>query len=382
MTLFEDAPIEDEPRRRMSRPMLAGVWALAISMVILLIITFLPTSYVIQRPGPVYNTLGTATTSDGTEVPLISVEGAETFETAGALDLLTVQVVGNRERTPSWLELAIAWFDPSRAVLPIDEIYPDGETTEQRNEQSTALMVDSQKEATAAALTELGYDVDPKLTVYAIVDDSAAVGVLEEGDVILSANGEDVSDAEALREIVNAGGGDPVSLVIERDGEEQTVSITPQETEVDGETTLLIGVQLLHDYEFPIDVTIQLDNVGGPSAGMMFALGIMDVLTPGELNGGEMIAGTGTISGDGTVGAIGGIQQKLYGAEDAGAEWFLAPASNCDEVVGHVPSGLQVFAVETLDDALEVLEAIRDDGDLDALTTCDTVVSESSPSAD
>lgn len=382
MTLFEDAPIEDEPRRRMSRPMLAGVWALAISMVILLIITFLPTSYVIQRPGPVYNTLGTATTSDGTEVPLISVEGAETFETAGALDLLTVQVVGNRERTPSWLELAIAWFDPSRAVLPIDEIYPEGETTEQRNEQSTALMVDSQKEATAAALTELGYDVAPKLTVYAIVDDSAAVGVLEEGDVILSANGEDVSDAEALREIVNAGGGDPVSLVIERDGEEQTVSITPQETEVDGETTLLIGVQLLHDYEFPIDVTIQLDNVGGPSAGMMFALGIMDVLTPGELNGGEMIAGTGTISGDGTVGAIGGIQQKLYGAEDAGAEWFLAPASNCDEVVGHVPSGLQVFAVETLDDALEVLEAIRDDGDLDALTTCDTAVSESSPSAD
>lgn len=382
MTLFEDAPIEDEPRRRMSRPMLAGVWALAISMVILLIITFLPTSYVIQRPGPVYNTLGTATTSDGTEVPLISVEGAETFETAGALDLLTVQVVGNRERTPSWLELAIAWFDPSRAVLPIDEIYPDGETTEQRNEQSTALMVDSQKEATAAALTELGYDVAPKLTVYAIVDDSAAVGVLEEGDVILSANGEDVSDAAALREIVNAGGGDPVSLVIERDGEEQTVSITPQETEVDGETTLLIGVQLLHDYEFPIDVTIQLDNVGGPSAGMMFALGIMDVLTPGELNGGEMIAGTGTISGDGTVGAIGGIQQKLYGADDAGAEWFLAPASNCDEVVGHVPSGLQVFAVETLDDALEVLEAIRDDGDLDALTTCDTVVSESSPSAD
>lgn len=382
MTLFEDAPIEDEPRRRMSRPMLAGVWALAISMVILLIITFLPTSYVIQRPGPVYNTLGTATTSDGTEVPLISVEGAETFETAGALDLLTVQVVGNRERTPSWLELAIAWFDPSRAVLPIDEIYPEGETTEQRNEQSTALMVDSQKEATAAALTELGYDVAPKLTVYAIVDDSAAVGVLEEGDVILSANGEDVSDAAALREIVNAGGGDPVSLVIERDGEEQTVSITPQETEVDGETTLLIGVQLLHDYEFPIDVTIQLDNVGGPSAGMMFALGIMDVLTPGELNGGEMIAGTGTISGDGTVGAIGGIQQKLYGADDAGAEWFLAPASNCDEVVGHVPSGLQVFAVETLDDALEVLEAIRDDGDLDALTTCDTAVSESSPSAD
>ena len=90
----------------------------------LLVITFLPTSYVIQRPGPVYNTLGTAEAADGTQVPLISVEGAETFPTEGALDLLTVQVVGNRERTPSWFELATAWFDPSRAVLPIDASTP------------------------------------------------------------------------------------------------------------------------------------------------------------------------------------------------------------------------------------------------------------------
>ena len=93
-------------------------------------------------------------------MPLISVEGAETFPTDGALDLLTVQVVGNRERTPSWFELATAWFDPSRAVLPIDAVFPEGQTTEERNEESAAMMVDSQKEATAAALTELGYDVD------------------------------------------------------------------------------------------------------------------------------------------------------------------------------------------------------------------------------
>ena len=132
----------------------------------------------------------------------------------------------------------------------------------------------------------------------------------------------------------------------------------------------LIGVSTMHDYDFPIQVTIQLDNVGGPSAGMMFALGIIDTLTDGELNGGERVAGTGTIDAAGTVGPIGGIRQKMFGAVDAGDTWFLAPADNCDEVVGHIPDGLRVFKVSTLDDALGVLSAIRDGGDLGALPTC------------
>ncbi len=355
----------------MSRGMVAGIWALAIALGVLLIITFLPTSYVIQRPGPVYNTLGTASAADGTQVPLISVEGAETFPTEGSLDLLTVQVVGNRERTPSWFELATAWFEPSRAVLPIDAVYPEGQTTEERNEESAAMMVDSQKEATAAALTELDYDVPVELTVHSFTDDSASADVLEEGDVIVSGNGTPVADAEELREIVNEGDGAPVELAIVRDGEEQSVSVTPRETEIDGEQTWLIGVTLMHDYEFPFDVTIQLNNVGGPSAGMMFALGIIDTLTPGELNAGETVAGTGTITADGVVGPIGGIRQKMWGALDAGADWFLAPQENCDEVVGYVPAGLQVFSVATLDDALDVLSAVRGEGDLASLPTCD-----------
>ena len=371
MALFdENVTLTPAPRRRMSRGMLAGIWALAIALAVLLVITFLPTSYVIQRPGPVYNTLGTTESTQGTQVPLIAVEGAETFPTAGALDLLTVQVVGNRERTPSWLELATAWFDPSKAVLPIDAVFPEGQSTEQRNEESAAMMVDSQKEATAAALTELGYDVNAQLTVYAFTKDSASEGVLEEGDVIIAANGTEVTDAGALREIVNEGDGAPVELTIQRDGEEQTVSVTPKEAEVDGETLWLIGITLTNDFDFPIDVTIQLNNVGGPSAGMMFALGIIDTLTPDQLNGGETVAGTGTIDAEGVVGPIGGIRQKMWGAVGAGADWFLAPADNCDEVVGHVPEGLRVFSVKTLDDSLAVLEAVRDDGDMDALPTC------------
>lgn len=371
MALFdENVTITPAPRSRMPRGMVAGIWALTVALVVLLVITFLPTSYVIQRPGPVYNTLGTTESTQGTQVPLISVDGAETFPTAGALDLLTVQVVGNRERTPSWFELATAWFDPSRAVLPIDQVFPDGETTEERQEQSAAMMVDSQKEATAAALTELGYDIEAMLTVFSFTDGSASAGVLEEGDVILAADGETVTDAGGLREIVNEADGAPVELTIVRDGEEQAVSVTPKQTEVEGETVWLLGITLTNDFEFPIDVTIQLNNVGGPSAGMMFALGIIDTLTPGELNGGETVAGTGTIAADGVVGPIGGIRQKMWGAVGAGAEWFLAPEANCDEVVGYVPDGLRVFSVVDLDDALDVLEAVREDGDLDALPTC------------
>lgn len=372
MALFdENTTIEPAPRPRMSRRTLAGVWALAVAMVVLLVITFLPTSYVIQRPGPVYNTLGTAQNADGEEVPLISVEGAETYPTDGSLDLLTVQVQGNREHTPSWFELAMAWFDPSRAVMPIDTIFPEDQTTEQRNEESAQMMVDSQHEATAAALTELGYDVGGTLSVYSVIDGAAAEGILEQGDLILEANGEELTDVSTLRSVINEGEGAPVELLIERDGEQQTVEVTPKETTDDaGKTTWILGVNLTTDYDFPIDVTIQLNNVGGPSAGMMFALGIIDTLTPGELNGGQQVAGTGTITADGEVGPIGGIRQKMWGALDAGAQWFLAPEANCDEVVGHIPGDLRVFSVEDLDDALAVLDAVSSEGDLDALPTC------------
>lgn len=348
-----------------------GVWALIVALLALVLLTFLPSPYVIQRPGPVYDTLGTAKGADGEQVPLISVEGAETFETAGALDLTTVQVVGNRERTPSWFELALAWMDSSKAVVPLDSVFPQGVTTEQRDERNATLMVDSQHEATAAALNELGYDTGAQVVVVDAVADSPADGILEADDVITAIDGTALTSATQLREAIQAAGGAPVQLTVVRDGTEQTVEVTPEEHTEGDKTTWLIGITLRTDYDFEIDVTIQLDNVGGPSAGMMFALGIIDTLTEGELNGGKDIAGTGTIDAAGTVGPIGGIRQKLYGARDAGAEYFLAPADNCDEVVGHVPDGLQVIRTATLDESLAALQVIADDGDVAALPTCD-----------
>ena len=374
VTLFDEqqwAPQATAARRRTrSRGVVTGIWAFVIALVALLGMSLLPSPYVIERPGPVYNTIGEVTDDDDTSVPLISVSGAETFPTAGALDLLTVQVIGTPERPNTWLDIATAWFDGSKAVVPIEQIYPSGQTSDQRNQENTLLMTDSQMDATAAALIHLGYDVVPQVTVSSVVDGSAADGVLQSGDVLVTANGTKLTDATALRSIVQEGAGAPVTIDLRRDGGETSVQLTPIAGTGDAAGTWKIGVVLQNSYAFPLDVSFALDNVGGPSAGMMFALGIIDTLTPGELNGGRQVAGTGTIAADGTVGPIGGIRQKMWGAERAGAEYFLAPNSNCSEVSGHVPSGLRVFSVSTLDDALAALDAISSGGDLDALPTC------------
>jgi PDZ domain-containing protein len=132
----------------------------------------------------------------------------------------------------------------------------------------------------------------------------------------------------------------------------------------------LLGVLIDPNYRFPIEVDIKIENIGGPSAGMMFSLGVIDKLTPGPMTGGRKIAGTGTIDSSGEVGPIGGIQQKLVGARDAGAEWFLAPADNCREVVGHVPAGLRVVKVSTLHEAHVAVETIGEGKDTSRLPTC------------
>jgi PDZ domain-containing protein len=256
-------------------------------------------------------------------------------------------------------------------VVPIDTVFPQGVTSDERDERNAALMVDSQHEATAAALTELGYDVGATVRIVETVDDSPAQGQLEADDLVREIDGTPVDSATRLRDAIQKAEGAEVTLTIERGGEEKQVTVTPEKsTDAAGEEVWLIGIVLTTDYDFPVDVRLQLDNVGGPSAGMMFALGIIDTLSPGELNGGEEIAGTGTIDAEGTVGPIGGIRQKLYGARDAGATVFLAPEDNCDEVVGHVPDGLAVFRTGTLQESLDILEVVAEGGDTSKLPVC------------
>jgi Lon-like protease len=364
MALFDD-DLSPRPQGR-SRRERVGWAAMVIAVVIAVGFALLPTPYVIEQPGPVYDTLGVAD-RDGEEVPLIEIPDEATFPTDGELNLLTVTVLGRPGRTPNWLEVLGAWLDPTRSAVPVEAIFPPGLSDEDRDAQNEAAMVDSQQDAIAAALVELDYEFPRDVTVAGILEDSPAAGALVEGDVIAAVNGERVPAVDELRAAVRENGtATPANLLVVRDGVDQTITVTP----VEREGTVVLGVGVRMHYEFPIEVGLQLDNVGGPSAGMMFALGIVDKLTPGAMTGGEIIAGTGTIDSAGAVGAIGGIRQKLWGADRTGAEWFLAPASNCDEVAGHVPDGIRVFAVSTLDEARTIVEAIADDAETDDFPSC------------
>jgi len=341
----------------------AGLGLLLISALALFGVWFFPTPYVIEQPGPTYNVLG----SDDKQ-PIISIQGAQTFETTGHLDLLTVQVVGNREQSPDWIDIFIAWMDPSRSVLLTDQVFPANQTTEESNAESTAMMEQSQQEAIAVALTKLGYEVPVELYVSEVSKNSPASSKIVASDYVRSVNGVAVDTIEELREKVNLfDGKNPIVLVVERDGKDFSYNLTPVKDETGA---YRLGLLVGYKYEFPVKVDLKLADVGGPSGGMMFALGIYDKLTPGSLTGGKYIAGTGTLDGSGRVGPIGGIQQKMYGAADAGAKYFLAPVENCDEVVGHIPAGLSVYKVTNFDDALKTVEKIGMGKDLSALSTC------------
>lgn len=367
MALFEVDPRTGK-RPRFSRTHVGG-WLVVVAILGLGVFAILPSPYVIERPGPIFNTLGSVTVN-GKQQPMIEIPGEKTYATGGALDLLTVSAVGDRQSAPSWWEIVSAWVDPSQAVLPVDSVYPPGTTVQQSNEDGRIQMANSQKDAVAAALTELGYNLPRTVSVGALSDPSPSKGILETGDKLVSVNGQSVKDVEGLRAVIaKSGAGNPIPIVIIRNGQQLTVTVTP-ELSPDAPKTPVIGVYPSIDYTFPFDVQIQLQNVGGPSGGQMFALGIIDKLTPGELNGGAKIAGTGTIAVDGTVGPIGGIRQKLYGAVRGGATWFLAPKSNCNEVVGHVPTGLKVVAVSTLKDSLAALKAIAGGSGTGTLASC------------
>lgn len=348
-------------------------WVLLVAAVVgTVLLGLAPSPYAIERPGPVYDVLGT-TLVDGKSLPLIKIDGEKTYATSGKLDMLTVYVDGSPQQKLSWIAVAGSWFDTSRAVVPLDEIYPSGQTADQADQENAQEMTDSQESAQAAALTALGiaYTENVTITVAQVAKGAPADGVLKAGDDLLTVNGERVTSLAMLQKAIIANGtSTPVTLEIRRDGTAKTVEVTPARNADTEKPAIGIYTGGSYDFGFPFTITVQLQDVGGPSAGMMMALGIYDKLTPGELVGGKHIAGTGTIDPDGTVGAIGGIRQKMYGARDDGATWFLAPASNCGEVVGHIPSGITVVAVKTFDDSVAAVKTIASGGDTSKLASC------------
>jgi PDZ domain-containing protein len=337
--------------RRLSRRtvtlLVAGVAVVAAALVAALV----PVPYVILSPGPTLNTLGR--TSSG---PLISISGHPTYRADGHLNLVTVSFLGGPGDGFNVFTALRAWLSPHTAVVPESELFPSGKTEQQVVQQDTLQMVNSQQTAQAAALCTLGIHFTTVDTITQTEKGMPAAGVLRRGDIITAVNGVPVSCNRDTSTLIRAHpAGTPVHLTITRNGRTQDVRVKT----VDFQGHAVIGVIVEESFHFPFPVKIKVGDIGGPSAGMMFALGIVDKLTPGNLTGGKFIAGTGEIAASGAVSPIGGIQQKLAGARAAGATWFLTPAANCADTSGAVPAGLHLAKVSTLRQALHDLAAIR-----------------------
>ena len=337
--------------------------SLLVGLVLLLALLVIPAPYVVRSPGPTKDTLGKINDQN-----LIDIKGAETYKSTGELRLTTVGVSGGPGFPVNAVQTITSWFDKRHAIAPVESVFPRGATQEELDAQSTADMISSQENATYAALQELDYDIPVTITVQGFSEKSNAKGAIQKGDVLVNVNGQKITYYEDLStSLADVSPGGNVEVTVLRDGKEEQISFDTV-SDSTGEKARL-GVFISPDFDFPIDVSIKIDNIGGPSAGTMFALGIMDLLTPEDEANGVSIAGTGTVNTEGTVGAIGGIRQKMFGAMRDGADWFLAPASNCDEVIGHVPTGLRVVKIETLSGAWQAVKDIGAGGGKD-LPTC------------
>lgn len=345
----------------MDQRTIAAVLAAVLMFVLSVLAVVVPLPYAVYSPGPTFDVLG----KDGDEAEIIQVDGRKVYRDEGEIRFTTVQT-SPRGEDLALGELVAAWLSGDRAVYPYEIAHPDDQTAEEEQLEGQISMTTSQDDAVAVALTELGYDVTSGIGVAYVDPDGAAAKELRVRDIFVTVDGEKVKTTE---DVINAveqhGPGDPVELVVLRDGKRIETEIEPKQ--VEGKPR--IGVSLGTGYKFPFKVTIRVDeSIGGPSAGLMFALAVYDTLTPGSLTGGATIAGTGEIAADGKVGSIGGIEQKVSGAEDAGAELFFVPPDNCADVADLDPD-LRLVKAETMHDARLAIEAWVDDHDAD-LPSC------------
>jgi PDZ domain-containing protein len=327
----------------------------------------LPVPYVTMSPGPTIDVLAD---SDGK--PIIDVAGAKTYPTKGELRLVTVSVTSPTNEL-SLVDALAAWFDRTRAVYPRDVIYPPDQSVADVRRESSVEMVGSQDAAIALALEELGYKLPLVVEVLGVTAGAPADGKLEPRDVVLSVNGVPIERREqVVTQIQKSGVGEPVTFVVRRDGEKRTVKVTPEASE-DDKSRAIVGAAIGTGYDFPFGVKVRIDDsIGGPSAGLIFATAVYDTLTPGALTGGHDVAGTGTINTQGQVGPIGGIEQKIVAAADAGAELFLVPPANCRAALGATVSEDEIRLVKapTLHSALRSIKTFAHDPNAD-LPSCE-----------
>jgi Lon-like protease len=307
--------------------------------------------FVSLGPGPTFDTLGEV---DGKQV--VQIEGTQTHPTSGHLNMTTVS-----QRDDLTLGEALTlWLSGQEQLVPRDLIYPPGKSRDAVDKANNADFRQSEDSAEYAALGYLKYP--PAVTIAKITEPGPSAGKLKTGDAIDAVDGTPVANVEQF------------TAVLKKTQPGQVVTIDfRRKNEPAGVTQITLGANKDRDYGFmgvavldapwaPFVVDFNLANVGGPSAGLMFSLAVVDKLTTGELAGSIFVAGTGTISMDGKVGQIGGIAHKMVAARSAGATVFLVPAKNCYEAGSDNRTGLRLVKVETLSQAVDALHAITSGG--------------------
>ncbi|MFE6162110.1 PDZ domain-containing protein [Streptomyces sp. NPDC056486] len=331
--------------------------------------------YSVMSPGPTVNTLG-----DHGGEPVLQIGDRKTYRTTGHLNMTTVRVT-SADYNMNIAEAVYGWLAHDNIVVPHETLYPDGKTEQQSSQENAEEFSQSQESAKVAALRNLKIPVKSQVIASTVSKDSPAEGKLHAGDVIKKVDGTPVKEMTDVSKLVtkHKPGQEVVFSIVpvkeaaaaEKANKEPTrtedVKIATKKADDDGRA--IVGIEAGTDHTFPFTIDIKLADVGGPSAGLMFALGIVDKLTPNDLTGGHFVAGTGTIEDNGKVGPIGGIGMKTVGAREKGAEYFLTPKENCATAAKDVPDGLTLVKVDTIDDAVAALKDIRR-GDTADLPQC------------
>jgi len=343
-------------------------WTAIVSAILFIVlaalIALLPVPFVTWSPGSTLDMLGTFQGQ-----PAISVKGLPTYPVSGELRMTTVSVT----RADSQLNLPEAVFSywlPHRDVLPRVAVYPKGKSVEAIRAEETLMMDTSQSDAVVAALRAAGQPVTEMPMVESVVIAGPANDKLMPGDLVVKVDAVAVQRLDDVRRAIRAHAvGEPVVVTVLRDDRSLNETITTVSSNED-KSVPVIGVNMGTGYRYDPRITFGIDpQIVGPSAGLIFSLAIYSLISPGDILGGNKVAGTGEITADGTVRAIGGLQEKIRGAEKAGSKTFLVPADNCRDLEG-LESSLTLVKVTTLKDAIESLTTLQNGDGAKEVPTC------------
>jgi Lon-like protease len=343
-------------------------WTAAVSallfVVLAAVVALVPVPYVTWAPGSTYDLLGRAGDHDA-----ISISGAQTYPTGGQLRMTTISVTAPNGNL-SLPEALISYWMPDREVLPRMAVYrPGSSATEVTNEESQ-LMAQSQTTAVVAALREAGLEVTEMPMVFSVQTAGPAASVLEPGDLISAVDGTAVTTKdEVVQAVKNRHVGQKVVFTVVRDRVSLQKTVTTRAANSSPDVPV-VGIEVSVGYSYDPQISFAVDSdVGGSSAGLMFALAIYDRLTPGDLVSGDVVAGTGTMDAQGQVGAIGGVAEKVAAASRDKAKIFLLPKSNCADLRS-APSGIRLVPVNTLKEAIAALKALSDPSTAASVAGC------------